>query len=388
MSKGKKIRLAIDVREMQLERVGVSVYANNVIPRIVDALSKTHEIILIGSRNENCPVKLNGSIKFLPIAPRPSDSIYFKTLWYLSLPRKLDQLRADLYFGPYLNVLPGYKGSTRVITTVHDAASLNTTGLVGSKFSRMLRKYLVLNSLRNADRIICISDYCKSEFSELYGESIRSKCEVIYHAVPDDFISVAQKRHNLDDFKKKYNISKPFLLAIGTVTPKKNYDRLIEAFERVADTNFDLVFIGSVGYQGKQIVERFKESKKANHIHYLGKASNEDLVAAMDQAEYFIFPSLYEGFGLPLLEAFHLGTPVLSSNATCLPEIAGDAALLFDPTNVHEMTSLISSLPLDESARKNLISCGKLRERQFSWEKSAEQHIRVFNAALGATSTK
>lgn len=378
------MRLVFDIRETQLKRVGVSVYANNVMPRLVELLCKRHEIVLIGLRNKPVPFKISSDVIYYDIAPSSRDSKLIKFLWYLQLPLILRRLEADLYFGTFLKIAPLRKFKTKVITTLHDAASLSTVGLVGNKLSRVINKAFVSNSINHSTKIICISEHCRREFFDLFGEKILEKGEVVYHGVPDEFIELARNTKIIEnDFRSKHGIFKKFLLSVGTITPKKNYERLIEAFELIQQDTFDLVIIGAKGFDHEKIIRRAQVSTKADSIKILGNLETTELVTAMKFAEYFIFPSLYEGFGLPVLEAFHVGTPVLCSNSTCLPEIAGSAALYFNPESIQEMAQILSKLPLDKIDADTMVDAGKVQVRKFNWDESAELHIGVFEKALG-----
>lgn len=373
-----------DIREAQLDRVGVSVYANNVIPKILEILGNKHKVILIGQRKKKLPFVVDHNVTYYPIAPTVCDNKIIKLLWYIRLPFFLHRMRATLYFGTFINIIPFWRMQTKVITTLHDAASLTTNGLVGNKISRIVHKLFVHNSIKNSSKIICISEYCKKEFILIFGQKVKEKGEVVYHGVPNDFSKIAKTNSLLQQsFSEKYQLKSRFLVTVGTITPKKNYIRLIEAFEKSTNKDFDLVIIGAKGFEHEKILQRASQSPKSSSIRFLHSINTEELVCALRDAEYFIFPSLYEGFGLPVLEAFQVGTPVLCSNATCLPEIAGDAALYFDPKSSWKLTQLISSLPLSTKLQEQMVEAGKARATKFSWALSARLHIKVFENALG-----
>lgn len=373
-----------DIREAQLDRVGVSVYANNVIPKILEILGEEHKVILIGKQKEKLPFAVKQNVTYYPIAPNVCDNKIIKMLWYIRLPFILHQMRATLYFGTFINIIPFWRMQTKIITTLHDAASLTTNGLVGNKISRIFHKLFVHNSIKHSSKIICISEYCKKEFTLIFGHKVKEKGEVVYHGVPGDFSKIARTNSlSKQSFSEKYQLKSRFMVTVGTITPKKNYVRLIEAFEKSTNSDLDLVIIGAKGFEHEKILQRASQSPKSSSIRILHNVNTEELVCALRDAEYFIFPSLYEGFGLPVLEAFQVGTPVLCSNATCLPEIAGDAALYFDPKNSQELTDLISSLPLNKKLKEQMVEAGKARATKFCWASSARLHLKVFEHALG-----
>lgn len=184
--------------------------------------------------------------------------------------------------------------------------------------------------------------------------------------------------------RARYGLVRPYALYVGTLQPRKNLARLIEAYARLRATHavtWDLVLAGGAGRLSEPILRQAQASPWAASIHLPGYVQDGDLPGLMAGAHLFCFPSLYEGFGLPVLEAQMLGVPVMTANNSALPEIAGDAALLVDPTDVEAMAAAMLRLSQDEELRARLIVAGYANVRRFSWEKAATETLAVLQEA-------
>lgn len=368
----------MDIRDAQLERVGVAVYCQNIIREFVAARDEKFEFVFLAS-NEMPKLSLElNKHSIVYIAPSSSSSLVRKVKWYWCLPRLLKEINADLYFGPFLR-LPLSPYPCKTIFTLHDAASITEGQLVGNLLQKLKNKFFTSNWIHNVDGIICISKYCQDEFSDIFGKSIQERSTVIYHGLPYELnepYSVAIE----DEIKVigKYTQKKHYLINIGTVYPKKNIERLIEAFSQIKTLDVDLLICGSAGVNSQSIYTAPERYGIEGSVHFLGRVDTEELKVLLKNATAFVFPSLYEGFGIPILEAFAMEVPVISSNATCLPEIAGDSALFFNPDSSEEISRAIDLILSDAQLAEELILKGKKRVSGFSWSKSAELHKKFF----------
>ncbi|MFY9995221.1 MAG: glycosyltransferase family 1 protein [Leclercia sp.] len=372
--------IVMDVREAQLERVGVSVYCENLIKNF-DKCSKFKFIFLASASGPKLNYISNFEVKY--IAPNPADSKLKKIIWYLNLPKLLKQLKADLYFGPFTTIL-GTKPKCKTVNTLHDAASIKEAKLTGSIKSKILNRIFTDGWVKGATQIVCISKFCQEEYQEIYGNLILSKSTVIYHGVPPELnVNLASTESTCGtNLISQLGIKKDFFVFVGTIYPKKNIERMIAAFSRTDLTNYDLVICGGKGPNSESIFTAPSKYNVESNVKFLGKVDNQTLSVLMQEARAFIFPSLYEGFGLPVLEAYAMGLPVVCSTATCLPEIAGDAALFFDPMNIDELAEKMKIISTNETLAVNLRNKGYERVRQFSWKKSVEEHLSLFGKVL------
>jgi glycosyltransferase involved in cell wall biosynthesis len=376
------MKVIMDIRDAQLDRVGVAVYCQNIIREFI-AADDDFEFVFIAS-NELPKLNINinkHTVKY--IAPSHSSSFINKIKWYWSLPRLLKDLKADLYFGPFLK-LPFSSYPCKTVFTLHDAASITEGHLVGNFFMKIKNKYFTSSWVNNVDGIICISKFCEEEFTQIFGPSVRERSTVIYHGVPFELnepydVSLVDENRIIS----QYTAKKRYLITIGTVYPKKNIERLVEAFSQINTSNVDLLICGAPGANSDSIFTSPTRYNVVDSVHFLGRIDTSQLKVLLKNSQAFVFPSLYEGFGIPILEAFSMGVPVISSNATCLPEIAGDGALFFDPNSVDELSKAIDLILLDKELAEEFIAKGKSRVSCFSWEKSAKEHkeffIDVFN---------
>ena len=183
----------------------------------------------------------------------------------------------------------------------------------------------------------------------------------------------------------KFNLRRPFALFVSTLQPRKNAERLIHAYGRLharEDPGWDLVLAGRIGWLAEPILAAARSSPATEAIHILGYVNEEDVAVLRRQARFFCYPSLHEGFGLPVLEAQSQGVPVLTSNRSSLPEVAGDAALLVDPEDVDEIAQAMLRLSRDEELRAELVAKGHENVKRFSWEKAARETLAVLKRAM------
>ncbi len=274
----------------------------------------------------------------------------------------------DIYWQP--NFIPhrGVKAK-KIVTTVHDFSFL----LYRKYHPKETLRYFDNNFFKNiyrSDTIITGSYYTKGEILDRLDfreENIR----VIYHGVDHNIFRVYKDI----DFK----LSKKFILSVGSIEPRKNLLGLLKAYnlldKRLKD-EYKLILVGFRGWENREIMELIEQNSK--NIDYLGFISTEDLAKVYNLASCFIYPSFYEGFGLPIVEAMACGTPVISSNNSSLPEIGGDAVIYANPNSVEDIKDKIELLLNSADLREDLSKRGLAQSKLFSWEKSAKAHLDSF----------
>lgn len=238
-------------------------------------------------------------------------------------------------------------------------------------------------SARKAKKIFTISKASKDDIIKVYNAS-EDKVVVTYPGIKKSSIrelSDKAQSSNMSEIKNKFGISEKYILFVGTLQPRKNVVRLIEAFARILkeakDKNLELVLVGKRGWLYEEILEAPKKFNIEENVKILEFVNDEDLQLLYKNAICFVLPSLYEGFGLPVLEAMVNGCPVITSNVSSLPEAGGDAALYFDPKNVDDMVKKISPLLNNEKLRKEMIEKGYKQAKKFTWEKTAKETLSV-----------
>lgn len=304
-------------------------------------------------------------------------------LWHrlnLYLPVEAFVGRVDVFHATDF-VLPPTLPHTRTLLTVHDLSFVR----VPESASPRLKVYLdtvVPRSIKRADYVLADSLATKLDLVDLYGIS-SDRVEVLLSGVDSVFRPIHTA--NFASIRAKYQIGEcPYLFAVGTVQPRKNYARLIEALSivRAGGLEIELVIAGGKGWLEDPIYAALDQLDMRPYVHFIGFAAEEDLPVLYSHALCSVFPSLYEGFGLPILEAMACGTPVVTSNLSSMPEVAGDAALLVYPYRVEEIADGIQSVVEDSSLRQSLIQKGHERAKLFTWEKSAQQLLQVYQRLL------
>ena len=199
-----------------------------------------------------------------------------------------------------------------------------------------------------------------------------------FHPLPD-----VDLRPRLE---KRFGLRRDFALFVGTIEPRKNIPTLLSAFQQLLDhyhPEIDLVLAGAPGWLTDEVRGLVGRLGLTGRVFFLGRVSDEELVWLYNSARIFVWPSFYEGFGLPPLEAMACGAPVIASNVSSLPEIVGDAGLLVDPTNVDELTVAMWRLLSDEALRQELIAKGQVRVARFSWERAARETLELYRRVAG-----
>jgi len=227
-------------------------------------------------------------------------------------------------------------------------------------------------SVKKAASIVTISNSSKDDIMKEYGVVSRK-----IHIISVGIKEIIENKMSKEEFIHKYKLSNSFVLFVGTLQPRKNVVRLIEAFAKQDNKNIDLVIVGKKGWNYEEILQTPNRLGINDRVHFLHNVSNEDLPAFYKHAECFVLPSLYEGFGLPVLEAMKYGCPVITSDVSSLPEAGGDAALYCDPEDIESICSKMTELLKDEKLQEKLVKRGYEHVKKFSWEKSAKEVLSV-----------
>lgn len=304
-----------------------------------------------------------------------------KKLWTLfGLSKKLlkNENKLDVFFSPthYLPVLTGSKS----VISIMDVSYLHFPAMFAKKDLLQLKlwgKY----SIKKASKIITISESSRSDIIKSYGIN-PGKVAVVYPGIKK-VSSIGYQALSMDELQKKYGIEKKYILFVGTLQPRKNIERLIEAFSKLDRSDIDLVIVGKKGWMLEDILNAPKKFGVSENVRFLHGVTDEDLPSFYKNAEMFVLPSLYEGFGLPVIEAMKYGCPVITSNVSSLPEAGGEAALYVDPKDANDIAKKMKKLLEDESLRKDLIAKGTKQVEKFSWEKSAKETLKVLEEVAG-----
>ena len=301
-----------------------------------------------------------------------------KLLWtQIRLAWEMRKFPPDLLFVP-AHVIPRVHPQ-KTVTVCHDLGFKRFPGAY-SVWSRFYLNWSTKFALKHASKIIAISEFTKNELINIY-QADSSKIEVVHLAYDDQLFRPIKDEAKINEVLAKYKIEKPYILYVGRLEKKKNIIGLIKAFKsftdtkyKIQNTRYKLILVGKPGYGYKRI--KNYESRIKNILE-IGYVEQTDLPYIYAGAKVFVFPSFYEGFGMPVLEAMACATPVVASNTTSIPEVAGDAALLVNPDNSKEIAAAVEQIINDTDLRTRLVQKGLDRVKNFSWQKCASQTLDV-----------
>ena len=275
-------------------------------------------------------------------------------------------------------VPPNLRG--KVITTVHDLTYLRYPETMKKSNYKHLTRGMDY-SVKRSDKIVTVSHFSGQEIQK-YLDVPEEKISVVYNAP-----SLVNETADYDDVCQKYGIRKPYILFIGTIEPRKNVARLLRAFDLLKGEYklpHQLVLAGGKGWQDEQIFQTLQSIHFAGDIVFTGYVSSAEKNTLYQNADTFVFPSIYEGFGIPPLEAMAWDCPVVCANAASLPEVVGEAAELVDPLDESSISNGILRVLTDREYAKELVEKGRAQVKKFSWERSAERLFSVCKEVLGA----
>lgn len=367
------MNIGFDINEANIpQRVGVNQVAYNIFVHMAKNIKEGDKLIALGKERP------------LPDMPHASDKLVYeifgsKRAWVLtSLTKRLwfGNPKIDVLFSPshYSPVLSPIKS---VIYLMDMSFERFGTEYFTSYDINQLKKWTPI-SVRKAKKVLTISEFSKNEIVKLYGTS-PEKIEVVYPAYDKNIFHGKIPKTKQAAIRKKYNINGSYLLYWGTLQPRKNISRLIEAFSKLKESRLKLVIVGKKGWLYEQILDQSKRLGIENRVIFTGFAPMDDLPALIKSSRAFVLPSLYEGFGMPVVEAQAVGVPVVVSRVSSLPEVAGESAIYIDdPNSVDSIVSALEkAINLSPKDRNTLIKEGKDNAKRFDWDVSAQKIISI-----------
>jgi glycosyltransferase involved in cell wall biosynthesis len=377
------MHVGFDITPLAGQRTGVGNYCYYLLKHLLqlpDSLGSA-ECRVTGFSASLTPPRLDGfeSLRYRRLKI-PTRALYKSWEWFrfprieLLMPG-IDVYHATNYF------LPPARSARRVVT-FHDLAFIRRPELCSPKISGMFAR----NAARfaaEADAVIACSESTRTDTIELLGAD-PAKVVVAYEAVDEDFAPI-ERAEAAAKLERTYGIRQPFLLFVGTIEPRKNLCALVQAFARIAgDIPHTLVLAGGPGWNSQPVFEAIEQLGLRDRVLCTGFVSNHsDLACFYSAADLFVFPSLYEGFGLPLLEAMTCGCPIGASNTSSVPEVAGEAALYFDPASPDDIAATIMRLIEDAPLRNSLVARGLAQAEKFSWDNCARATMDVYKRVIG-----
>lgn len=363
------MKIGVMLRHMG-EQGGIAVYTRNLLNALFE-IDRKNEYVMIYRRREQLGGLLLGPNVREQILPAPTK------LWWdqVVVPRFAAKERLDLVFGPKMAV-PLF-GSTKSVTCIHGAEQF----VVSSVFRWYDRLYfLIANRLycKKASAVITMARQSASDIRDYMGCD-PDKIHVIYESYNEK--CRVWDTETAEEVRRRYSLPERFILFVGGLTPLKNLKNVLRAFRKVIEVvPHKLVIVGFNRWKFENDIKMMQDPGLRDRLVTPGFVPDEDLPGFYNLASLFMLPSLYEGFGMPVLEAMACGCPVITSNVGCSPEVSGGAAYLVDPYNPDAIADGIVRVLTDGALRKDLIEKGKVRSRDFSWKRCATETLRLFES--------
>ena len=365
------MKIGITAEALNIGGAGIGTYTHNLIKNL-NKINKIHTY-LIECENEDVFPNLDKII-----ISNPFDKISKLYLWHPYLSIKLNSQNYDLDIIHSLNQGPAFfkLKKQKYIITIHDILPIVFPKVRPFKVF-LVYKFLLPRTLKTSDKIIADSNSTKNDLIT-YFNIPEEKIRVILLAADEKFKSLNNKETK--EVKYKYHLNFPFILYVGGLAVHKNIPALIKAFYKVKKKGIQhkLVITGRKRWKYKEIFEMIAKLNLQNEVIFTGYVSDGDLPALYNAADLFVYPSLYEGFGLPPLESMACGTPVITSNTSSLPEVVGDAGIMVDPYDVDGMADAMHEVLTNEGLRVDMTKKGLERAKMFSWEKCARETLGVY----------
>ncbi len=363
------MKIGIDVsRANHEQKTGVEWYAFHLVQELKKIIPEEIQVVLYSDTKlvgELADLPVNWESKVLSWPP--------KRLWtQLRLGWEMLVNAPDILFIP-AHVFPIIHPK-KTVMTVHDIAAKRFPDSY-NWFEQWYSLWSAKKAVNNLWKVIVPSEFTKQELVSVFGGN---NIQVVPHGYSERYGKI-ENEEGINKVLEKYNIKKPFILNIGRLEEKKNTWRIVKAFDQLDYSDLKLVMIGKPGYGYEKVEQVIKESDKKNNIITPGWVEEEDIPFLMNAAEVFVFPSLYEGFGIPVLEAMACGTPVVASKGNSLEEVGGDACVYVDPQDIGGIEQGISGFLKDKEFCNEKVGSGKEQIKRFSWVNCAEKTFSVLS---------
>ena len=370
--------IGIDIRTLMDEQYsGVSEYTFNLLNAIFKIDNKNEYKLFYNSWHnisDRMPKFNYDNVKI--VKTKYPNKLFNNILQKIFKTPKIDKLLSvDIFFMPNIGFI-SLSSQCKKIITIHDLSFLRYYDFFSLKRNLWHKIINVKKIIKNFDHIIAMSKNTKKDIIELC-KITEKKISVIYSGISEKYYKIDDKENI--KIKNFPNLPKKFILFLGTLEPRKNVDSIIKAYNKLRKNNnfnkYKLVIAGGKGWKNKNIYNAFKNSKYKNDIQFLGYVENKDKNYLYNLADLFVYPSFYEGFGLPPLEAMACGCPVITSSVSSLPEIVGSAGIMVNPHDILEISQAMNDILSDKNLQNKLSQKGIEKAKEFNWEKSAKEYL-------------
>lgn len=381
--KSRSMRVGINASKYSEVHTGVGRFTN-ILCHHISELNSKHDFYMYAANKANQLHKISGRSVHIRRARFNLQSNMLRILWeQVALPYYSSRDKLDLfhYTDHALSVMQEVHPC---IITVHDIAFIRFPHLF-NRTRRIYKKFIFEKLINKADIIITPSNSTKKDIKRYCGIDDK-KIRVVIYGVEKRFCPISKSK--VEDYRSRNNLPSRMILSVGTLEPRKNIVTLIKAFAKLREkglTDYKLVVAGSKGWLYKEIFHEIRTSGLQEEVLFLGNVADEDLPKLYNCADLFVYPSLYEGFGLPPLEAMACGVPVITSNTSSLPEVVGEAGIMVDPTDTNSLCEKMCHVLEDSKLRSYMKNNGLERAKLFSWRKTAKQILKIYGDTLKCT---
>jgi glycosyltransferase involved in cell wall biosynthesis len=368
------LRIAIDARK--LRDYGIGTYVRNLLRHLSRIDSKTEYVLFCRAKDCGIVEELGENFRAVPEPARP-----YSVSEQLRIPMDLRREGIDLFHAPHY-VLPPLTPCKSVVT-IHDCIHLRFPQYLPNRLAYAYARSSLWFATHRSNRVLTVSEASKRDILR-YFRVPEGKIDVIYNAIDERF-GEPPAADEIERVRDRYQLNAPYILYAGNIKPHKNLERLIEAFHTLRHGDLEhvkLLIIGDEISKYATLRRAVHKYKLHKHVRFFGFVPDKTLAVLYRLARAFVFPSLYEGFGLPPLEAMASGTPVITSNLSSLPEVVGDAALLIDPYDADAIADAMRRVLLDSDLREDLRQRGLKRVAEFSWDRSIRRVREIYEEVL------
>jgi glycosyltransferase involved in cell wall biosynthesis len=378
------MRIGIEAQRIfRAKKHGMDIYALQLI-RQLQIINDTNEYYIFVRPGEDVCLSETTNFRIIQIK-----GFNYMDWEQIQLPKAVLKYKVDILHCTSNTAPISFKIPT--VVTLHDIIYLNKSFAGGSYYQRLghyYRKWIVPLGVKKASKILTVSNFERQTILKFFGVG-ESKLKVIYNGLNQDFKNEPDP-HIVNEVKKQFNLPNKFLLFLGNTAPKKNMRGTLLAYSKYAKGNkksLPLVIVESDRSVVTKMLEDIHQSDMIDKIHLTGYIPNNQLLAVYHLAEIFLYPSLRESFGMPIIEAMACGTTVITSDTSSMPEIGGDAAIYVNPTNSQQLANTMQILLSDDNLISKMRALGLKRAQLFSWDKTARQTLDVYEQLNSVTTT-
>jgi glycosyltransferase involved in cell wall biosynthesis len=363
------VRIAVNTRLLLKDRLeGLGRFAVETLKWITQSHPE-HEFFFLFDRPYSEDFIFSSNVTPVVIGPPSRHPVLWHVWFEISLPKALKKVKPDLFLSPdgFLSL----NSNVKSLAVIHDLNFYHNPGDLAKSHAWFYNRYFPKYA-QKATRIATVSEFSKNDISQLYGIN-KDKIDVVYNGVSERFKPLTDTNKGL--VRTKWSDGKPYFIYVGAIHQRKNIERMFEAYDQFRLQNsapHQFILVGNKKWWTSSMQAALGKMQFKNEVIFTGRVSDEDLNSLMGAALANVYVSSFEGFGVPIIEAFQAQIPVITSNVTSMPEVAGDAAILVNPSDSREISSAMLRLSGDGSFRNGLIEKGVKRADYFTWERSSE----------------